>query len=765
MHRWFLSHFLWIWLLLWPFVGFTPAQGEEVNSSDAPLTRPYPILFVTQLPIADDFTTIGSTFGNHLADVQSTGRGGDLWILYPDGTLKNLTQAAGYGSTAPDGFQGADAIAVRDPAVHWDGRKALFSMVIGAPEERYQVERYYWQIYEITGLDKDETPVVTKIPNQPQGFNNISPIYGTDERIIFTSDRPRNGALHLYPQLDEYEEAPTNTGLWSLDRASGNLRLLNHAPSGNFTPFIDSFGRIVFTQWDHLQRDQQADADSHANTGLDCDSGGEYGTFNYADESAGAALLNDRSEVFPEPRACRTDLLSGTNLLGHNINHFFPWTILEDGSEGEILNHLGRHELHGYIASAMGGDENIYEYYQQYNRFNTNPIANMFQIAEDPLQPGLYYGVDAPEFSTHASGQIISLTAPIELDADHIRVVYVTHPDTAGYTDEGEAPTPDHSGHYREPLPLSDGTLVAVHTDESRADESEGGPTDSRYEFRLKLLQKESSGYWAASTALTPGITKTIRYWDPDNEVTFSGALWELNPVEVRPRQRPQRLTIDLSEAVRSVFREAGVTPEALRTYLLQNNLALAVTHNVTIRDDLDRQQPYNLQVAGDGVQTIGAEGTLYTVAYMQFFQADQLRGLSYGGDQIRPGRRVLAQVLHDPAALQANLSLTTETAPAGSVKVAEDGSVAAFVPAQRALSWQLTDDEGTAVVRERYWLTFQPGEIRVCGACHGLSQYDQAGNTTPENPPQALLELLNEWQPQGEGPTYSNSIFMPAIK
>lgn len=763
MVRRFLSRFLWGWLLLWPFATLMPVQGEQLQP-DVILARPYPILFVTQLPIAADFTTIGSTFGNHLATMQSVGRGGDLWILYPDDTLKNLTQAAGYGSTAPNGFQGADAIAVRDPAVHWDGEKALFSMVIGAPTERYQVETYYWQIYEITGLGKDETPVIAKVPNQPPTYNNVSPIYGSDDRIIFTSDRPRNGEIHLYPQLDEYEEAPTNTGLWSLNPASGDLRLLNHAPSGNFTPFIDSFGRVVFTQWDHLQRDQQADADAHANSGLECDSGGDYGTFNYANESAAAAVLDDRSEVFPEPRACRTELLAGTNLLGHTINHFFPWTILEDGSEGEILNHLGRQELHGYIAAAISGDDNISEYYQQYARFNPNPIANIFQIAEDPLNPGVYYGVDAPEFSTHASGQVISLTAPIGLNADNIAVVYVTHPETAGYTEDGNAPDPNHSGHYREPLPLSDGTLVAVHTDETRADKIEGGPTNSRYAFRLTLLQKGGSGYWVAGSTLTPGITKSIRYWDPDNEVTFNGNLWELNPVEVRPRPRPQRLTAELSESVRAIFTEAGVSEEALRGYLIQNNLAIAVTHNVTTRDDLDLQQPYNLQVAGGGAQTRGAEGQLYTVAYMQFFQADQIRGLR-GGSEIRPGRRVLAQSLHDPAAIQANAALTDATAPAGSVKIAADGSVAAFVPAQRALSWQLTDTEGAAVVRERYWITFQPGEIRVCGSCHGLNEFDQAGNAAPENPPQALLALLNEWQPDSDPPPTTYSLFMPAIK
>ncbi len=147
----------------------------------------------------------------------------------------------------------------------------------------------------------------------------------------------------------------------------------------------------------------------------------------------------------------------------------------------------------------------------------------------------------------------------------------------------------------------------------------------------------------------------------------------------------------------------------------------------------------------------------------MQFFQADQIRGWRGGGSDIRPGRRVLAQVLHDPAALQANLPLNNPAAPAGSVKVAADGSVAAFVPAQRALSWQLTDADGVAVVRERYWLTFQPGEIRVCGSCHGLSQFDQAGNMAPENPPQALLALLNDWKPDSEPPTHF--LYLPAIE
>jgi hypothetical protein len=95
--------------------------------------------------------------------------------------------------------------------------------VVGAPTARYQVATYYWQLYEVTGLGKGQTAVVTKVPNQPATYNNISPIYGTDDRILFTSDRPRDGQAHLYPQRDEYESTATVTGIWSRP-ATGDLR-------------------------------------------------------------------------------------------------------------------------------------------------------------------------------------------------------------------------------------------------------------------------------------------------------------------------------------------------------------------------------------------------------------------------------------------------------------------------------------------------------------------------------------------------------------
>jgi Hydrazine synthase alpha subunit middle domain len=706
-----------------------------VAASAAPVQLGAPILFVTQLPIPADFTTVASVFGNHRGALDSVGRGGDLWIRYPDGALKNLTLAAGYGGS---GFQGATAIAVRDPSVSWDGTKALFSMIVGAPTKQYQYDTYYWQIYEITGLGMNQTPVITKVPNQPANFNNISPIYGADDRIIFTTDRPRNGQMHLYPQRDEYEEAPTVTGLWSFDPKRGDLFQLDHAPSGDFTPIIDSFGRVIFTRWDHLQRDQQADSD--AGNGGACG----YCTFNYSDESAGATWsLGHNPEVFPEPRPSRDDLLAGTHLTGHTMNGFFPWMVNEDGTEAETLNHIGRQELVGYIPASRTDDSNLTEFYNSALRFNKNPINNMLQIKESPITPGLYIGVDAPEFYTHAAGQVVALNGAPNVNGDQMAITYLTHRETSSFTSD---PTPNNSGHYRDPLPMSNGTLIAAHTTETDLDSNIGTRANphSRYDFRLKTLKYSSNGFWVSDQPLTPGITKSLSYYDPDVLVSYNGPLWELQPVEVRPRPRPYRPAPGLAAPEKQMFDQAGVNPPLLRAYLKQNNLALVVSRNVTTRDDNDRQQPFNLRIAGGGAQTVGAGGTIYDIAYMQFFQADQIRGLTNGpNNQPTAGRRVLAQPMHDPAVVNPPNS----AGPSGSVVLGSDGSMAAFVPARRALTWQLTDSSGTGVVRERYWLTFQPGETRLCASCHGLNDRDQAGHTAPTNAPKSLGQLLAFWK------------------
>ncbi|KJV06299.1 hypothetical protein [Methylocucumis oryzae] len=695
-----------------------------------------PIVFVTQVPIPGDFCALTSTFCNQEGDIDSTGRGGDLWIRYPDGSLKNLTQAAGFGQ---DGFQSDQAIAVRDPAVHWNGNKVVFSMVIGAPSQRYQVKRFNWQLYEITGLGKNETPVITKVAKQPLTYNNVSPTYGTDDSIIFTSDRPRGGKSHLYPQLDEYEEAPTVTGLWRLNPTTGALAMVTHAPSGDFSPFVDSFGRVIFTRWDHLQQDQQAAADRD---------GGDYGTFNYSGESAKAKILNTRKEVFPEPIARDEISLAGTNLHGHAFNQFFPWQVNEDGSELETVNHIGRHELGGsYVEGVFTDDPSLTAVIDSPNQ---NKIANFFQIKQDPIHPNDFIGVNAPEFGAHASGQIVRLThVEPGHNPDDMRIEYVTDPSTFGLLGDDETPSPENSGHYRDPAALTDGSLIAAHTFETRQDRNEGTVSDdnsvsspkSRYSFRLRTLKQLPGGTWTADQPLTNGITEVISYYSPDTLRQYSTELWELQPVELVARTRPNTRVTSLGAPELQILQQEGVTEASLKQYLKSKGLALAIMRNVTQRDSHDKQQPFNLAVKGSGTQTTGNSGKLYEVAHFQAFQADQIRGLygCCGSTTPKQGRRVLGVPVHG---VTANPPLAAG-APKGSVKIANDGSVAMLLPTQRAVSWQITDDKGKFVVRERNWLTLQPGEVRTCPACHAPNTEDQAGHATATNPPEALRQLL----------------------
>ncbi|MES2947776.1 MAG: hypothetical protein V4858_04460 [Pseudomonadota bacterium] len=718
---------------------YTLLSGDRVGAPAPSGTVSNPVLYVTQVPVSG-FTSRTSTFGNHLASVQSAPRGGDLMIRYPDGSVRNLTQEAGYGSS---GFQGTNAIAVREPSVHWSGTKALFSMVVGSPGARYEVKDFLWQLYEINGLEKGGTAVITKVARQPTTFNNVSPVYGTDERILFTSDRPRSGEAHLYPQLDEYESAATVTGIWSLQPTSGDLRLLNHAVSGAFSPSVDSFGRVIFTRWDHLQQDQQADADRTDPVNA------PNGAFLYADEGAGAQRLALRSEVFPEPRIFTAVQDAAKQTNGHTFNNFMPWQMNEDGSAEETLNHVGRHEIAGtYIPSSFRNDASL-SYYSRENLFSNRTYlrgdGGVFHLREDPTRPGVFFGTHAREFGTASANQLVRISANPALNAEVMVITPVTDAATAGYTPDGAAPVAGHSGMYRNPLPMSDGNVLAVHTSETRLDQNDGTRAlpRYRYQFRIKSLVAAGDSF-TAGQSITTGTQKAIWYWDPDTRVDFDGVLWELDPVEVAARARPASaasVVSALESPESAVLQEEGVAESQLRAWLTANDLALIVTRNNTSRDRGERQQPFNLQVPG-GVKTVGDAGKVYNIAHLQLFQADQVRG--YGGmASPRAGRRVLAQTLHDPKAQNP----VNAGGPAGSVKLGVDGSSAAFVPARRAMTWQLTDTDGEAVVRERNWITFQPGEIRTCASCHGLNTKDQAGQGVPTNKPEALRSLLQHWK------------------
>jgi Hydrazine synthase alpha subunit middle domain len=683
-----------------------PCAASDVASSVPGVTNP--ILFVTQVPTpgGDGFANRTATFANHIPGIERVPRGGDLMIRYPNGELRNLTKEAGFGE---EGHQGAKAIAVREPSVHWSGTKALFSMIVGAPAVQYVRPDVYWQLYEVTGFGPNETVSIKKVIGQPLSNNNVSPLYDTDDNILFTSDRSRDGSTHLYPQLDEYESTPTITGLWRLSATTGELRLLNHTPSGLFSPTIDSFGRLIFTRWDHLQQDQQADGAP----------GNGYVVQTFQTEAANSPLVPNVA-MFPEQRGQSNSPVYGP--VGPlRFNLFQPWEMNQDGTSELTLNHIGRHELSfGYVIKSFMNDSVLDDFSDtslMVNRKSIGMDTGVFQIKEAPAEPGTYYGIFAREFGSMASGGILRFNGTPGINAEQMAFV-----DASPAEINGAVP----GGRFRNPLPLASGKLVAVHTDSQSV--------NAGIQFRLKNIVTGVNGLFEPSVNLTPGIAKNLSWWSPDNLVTFSGNLWELEPVEVVARQRPMPRISAIEPIEKQVLNEENVDEAALRAWLKSNDLAMIVTRNQTSRDRGDKQQPYNLRVK-NGVETKANNGKVYEVAHYQVIQSDMVRG--YAGKE---GRRAHPR----PMAQGKN---PTTNGPPGSVRIAPDGSTAAFVPANRALAWQTTDATGEPVVRERVWVTMQPGEIRTCAGCHGENSKNQIGNPAPTNKPQALRDLMSHWK------------------
>ncbi len=180
------------------------------------LTLTNPIVFVTQPPIpheingsiSNSFLSVVTIFGNQRADTEHAARGGDLWLMTTNQALVNLTRKGGFGT---NGIQHGIGIDVRDPQIHWSGKKILFSMVVGSPTNSTDTNAFYWQLYEVTNLDavianpNTIAPAIVKVPNQPTNCNNVTPCYATDGRTVI------HDAICAYVQAWLYMQSSMNT--------------------------------------------------------------------------------------------------------------------------------------------------------------------------------------------------------------------------------------------------------------------------------------------------------------------------------------------------------------------------------------------------------------------------------------------------------------------------------------------------------------------------------------------------------------------------
>ncbi len=701
-----------------PFSGLLMAL--LVASGASALTLTNPVVFVAQPPIpyeingsiTNTLLNVTTIFGNHLPDPRHCARGGDLWLMLPNTNLVNLTRKGGFGT---NGVQDGVGIAVRDPKISWDGKKVLFSMVAGTPTNSTDTTPFYWQLYECTNLDlvisdTNTKPGIVRVLNQPPTNNNFNACYGLNGRIIFASDKPYKDQTHLHPARDEYKSAPAMSGIYSIDPATNDLRMLLHTPSGAFGPMVDSYARALITRWDHLTQDPFAQRDRR---------GEETNTaFNFTSELTNAAPNFNLLELFPEPRNFDTNQQATLGVNGNSFNNFFPWQFDPvNGGNEEIINHWGRHEFQLGMVKTFFADPGLITFSNLSSRIasgvisaNTNPFPSFFHIVEDPRTNGLYWGTASQDISIqgghHSGGALLTIMGPPSLNPTGMFATYITAPSSAN--------GPGANGLYRDPMPMADGLFVASFSATPTAinsgwDTNTGTATlpVSQHHFRLHTLTNGAQ-YYAAAAQLTAGLTNNSVYWDGATRVTNRGTMWELQPVEVRLRTEPTAPPPTVPVAALAAFAGAGIDPTTFLNNLAAREMAIVYSHNVTARDAADKQQPYNLFIPG-GTNSIANGNKAYAISHLSFFQADYVRAYT----NLHNGRRILATPMHDTAAL--NYTSSQSNAPPGGIELMSDGSQATIVPANRAVTWHLTGtNNNDSVVKERYWIDFRPGEIRA---------------------------------------------------
>ena len=124
--------------------------------------------------------------------------------------------------------------AVRDPQVHYDGDKILFSYRRGGTDT--------FHLYEING----DGSGLTQLTDGP--FDDLEPTYLPDGNIIFCSTRAKRWVPCWYTQV---------ATLHRCDGQGKNIQLLSSNIEQDNTPWVLPDGRILYTRWEYVDRSRE----------------------------------------------------------------------------------------------------------------------------------------------------------------------------------------------------------------------------------------------------------------------------------------------------------------------------------------------------------------------------------------------------------------------------------------------------------------------------------------------------------------------------
>jgi hypothetical protein len=122
---------------------------------------------------------------------------------------------------------------IRDPQVHYDGNKILFSYRPGGSEA--------YHLYEIN----TDGSGLTQLTDGPD--NDIEPVYTPDGGIVFCSSR-----CHRFVPCWRTQVAT----LYRCDADGGNVRMLSNNAETENTPWMLPDGRVLYMRWEYVDRNQ-----------------------------------------------------------------------------------------------------------------------------------------------------------------------------------------------------------------------------------------------------------------------------------------------------------------------------------------------------------------------------------------------------------------------------------------------------------------------------------------------------------------------------
>lgn len=168
------------------------------------------------------------TDGHYYANFGYFDNNPQRWAYGPGGgQLCKLDLRTGKVSVLLDDPQGG----VRDPCVHYDGRKILFSYRKGGQN--------HYHLYEI---DADGTKL-RQLTDGP--YDDIEPIYRPDDHIVFCSSRCNRFVACWYTQV---------AILYRCDGDGRNIRPLSSSIVHDNTPWMLPDGRMLYTRWEYVDR-------------------------------------------------------------------------------------------------------------------------------------------------------------------------------------------------------------------------------------------------------------------------------------------------------------------------------------------------------------------------------------------------------------------------------------------------------------------------------------------------------------------------------